>query len=70
MDQAALIDTIYEAGVAPEQWPRVLDGMAAGCDAEGALLMVATADAFITFRRIRICSVRWSSERPTSGSPT
>jgi DNA-binding CsgD family transcriptional regulator len=42
MDQAALIDTIYEAGVAPEQWPRVLDAMAAGCDAEGALLIVAT----------------------------
>lgn len=41
MDQAALIDTIYEASVAPECWPRVLDGIAACCDAEGALLVVA-----------------------------
>lgn len=44
MDQSSLIDAIYEASVAPERWPRVLDGMAACCDAEGALLVVAMRD--------------------------
>lgn len=41
MDDAALIDTIYEASVAPELWPRVLDAIAASCDAQGELMVVA-----------------------------
>jgi hypothetical protein len=44
VDTAALIDAIYEASVAPEGWPRVLDGIAEVCDAEGTLLAVATRD--------------------------
>ena len=44
MDTAALIDAIYEASVAPERWPRVLDGIAELCDGEGTLLVVATRE--------------------------
>jgi hypothetical protein len=44
MDDAALIDTIYEASVAPELWPRVLDALAACCDAKGAVMAVATRE--------------------------
>jgi hypothetical protein len=44
VDTAALIDAIYEASVAPDRWPRVLDGIAEACDAEGTLLAVVTRD--------------------------
>jgi DNA-binding CsgD family transcriptional regulator len=44
MEQTALIDTIYEASCAPEHWPKVLDALAATCDAEGALMVVAMRD--------------------------
>ncbi|HLH91496.1 MAG TPA: helix-turn-helix transcriptional regulator [Xanthobacteraceae bacterium] len=44
MDQTALIDTIYEASCAPENWPQVLDALARACDAAGALLVVAMRD--------------------------
>ncbi len=44
MEQTALIDTIYEASVAPEHWARVLDAIAAACDAAGALMVVATRE--------------------------
>lgn len=41
MNQAALIDEIYEAGVLPERWPVVLDRLAAIADAKGTLLFAA-----------------------------
>jgi DNA-binding CsgD family transcriptional regulator len=41
---AALIDQIYEAAVIPENWMRVLDGMAEISDAEGTLLFANTPD--------------------------
>jgi DNA-binding CsgD family transcriptional regulator len=61
MDQTALIDAIYEASVAPERWTRVLDGIAACCDAEGALLVVALRDdvRWIASPAIASAAAKW-----------
>jgi DNA-binding CsgD family transcriptional regulator len=42
MKFATLIDDIYEAGVLPEKWPKVLDRLAQIADAEGTLLFAAS----------------------------
>jgi DNA-binding CsgD family transcriptional regulator len=44
MEPSVYIDLIYEAGVVPELWPRVLDLLAQLSDGEGTLLFAATPE--------------------------
>jgi DNA-binding CsgD family transcriptional regulator len=41
IDYDTLVDQIYEAGIVPERWPGVLDGLARIADGEGAMIFAA-----------------------------